>query len=172
MKLFGDPIELHQIEIGKFYKIVYTLNRPNKKETIYAYHKVESVDESTIESINKSRIEYICPINIEFDKNYLFYLDDQMSIIGHISEPSETGITTLWAKKYLTRIHVSQITGVLPANKKSIILYPLGLSGNNVSAAYTALVGDSLEDYLSEGGTTIKNKNKKNKTKKCVHNKQ
>ncbi len=171
MKLFGDPIELHQIEIGKFYKIVYTLNRPNKKETIHAYHRVESMDESTIESINKSRIEYICPINIEFDKDYLFYLDDQMSIIGHISEPSDTGLTTLWAKKYLTRIHVSQITGVLPANKKSMILYPLGLSGNNVSAAYTALIGDSLEDYLSEGGTTIKNK-KKNKTKKCVHNKQ
>lgn len=188
MKLFGNPIPFNQIQENLLYKIIYKA----RNETIFKYKRVTVENNSLVltESdgykikIHKDYIKFVCPLNIELNTSYLFRIDGLMMITGRISNITEEGNTSLRANQgYLTRIHVSQITGVLPVNKKSKIMYPLALSGNDVAGAYTALLDTDFDDYINndehedssemiiENSSGGKNKTTKNKTKKYKHNK-
>lgn len=182
MKVFGEPINFNQVKSGKFYKIVYTSNR----ETIFKYSSTVDVandksglvfieDEYRIR-IQNNKIKYVCPINIELNKTYLFEIDGRMKITGRLTFISFGGSASIRAKgNYITRIHESQITGVLPVDKKSKIMYPLAAaSANDVAPVYNALLDaddyfdsdiEDAEEMIShhKGGN---NKTKKNKTKK------
>lgn len=194
MKVFGEPIQFEQIESDKFYKIVYTSNR----ETIFTYSKVTVENESfsgplgnyrgivIIEEgyrirIQDRQIKYMCPLNIELNQKYLFNIDDRLRITGRLTFIGLGGSASIRAKgNYITRIHESQITGVLPVDKKSKIMYPLAAaSANDVAHVYTALLNaddyfdsdiEDAEEMISHhnGGNnkTKKNKTNKNKTKK------
>ncbi len=183
MKLFGNPIPFNQIQENLLYKIVYKA----RNETIFKYKRVTVENNSLVltESdgyeirISRDNIKFICPLNIELNASYLFHIDGLMMITGHLSNINSEGNASLRARNgYLTRIHVSQITSILPVSKKTKILAPLAMSENNVAGVYNALWDTDFNEYVNDADVedsseiTIggKNKTKKNKTKKNKHN--
>ena len=188
MKLFRKPISFDQIQENVLYKIVYEV----RKETFFKYNTVTVENGSLVltESdgykirISRDNIKFVCPLNIDLNTSYLFHIDGLMAITGYLSYINSEGNASLRAQNgYLTRIHVSQITGVLPVNKKTKILAPLALSKNDVASAYTALLDTDFDEYIREADVqdssdmTVenssggKNKTKKNKSKNNKHNK-
>ena len=185
MKLFSDPIPVENVELNKFYKFVYRSITAQGQEIIkYCYGDVLEVTPEhfriicytganygggNVVTLPINELLFIHSVNINFNEHYLFQLDnsDDLIVNGFIIKPSQNGITNIKRNNDMQQnynnsnvaamqIHMSQITGVLPMNEYSYVLYPAGLRDN--MQIYTAI--DEHRD-LFPGGTRRNNKSLK-----------
>ncbi len=184
MKLFGEPISVDQLEVGKFYKIIYYAQSFRGVHYCFSYNILDSINNNLqyIKFKNENRfisfnnIVNIYPLNIEFNRTYLFYINDIGVVEAMMTRIMIDGLTYLIENGVASRYHTSDITEVFPNSTTHKIMHATAAhaahtnpdpdaAASDFRAVYDALDGSNIDEYAGAGGMTKRSHKKKWSTK-------
>ncbi len=187
MKLFGEPISVNQLEVGKYYKFIYTRHLTHGHINCIGYGQVSEIGVQHITYYNGqyviliNRIIKIYPLNIELNKTYLFNINNIGMVEAEISSLDIDGKILLRENGVASYFHISEITGVYFTSAYEKIMYAIAdraaraadnipeldpaareaAAKNPVHDVYNSLLGSDINEYAGTGGMTKRGKKRR-----------